>query len=68
VIDIDMTDYDDVRVCCSGASICERCWPLIAAAVKVVHKALTGVCVCVYVCVHVCVCICMCVPVCLFYV
>lgn len=35
-----MTDYDDVRSCCSGADICSRCWPLMTAAVKVVEHSL----------------------------
>jgi DNA primase small subunit len=43
VLDIDITDYDDVRLCgCKEADICPKCWPLMSAAIEVTHKALTG--------------------------
>ena len=35
VFDIDLTDYDDVRTCGKEGHICSKCWPLMAAAVKV---------------------------------
>jgi DNA primase catalytic subunit len=39
-ISILLTDYDDIRSCCSGGEICMKCWDFMTISVKVLDAAL----------------------------
>jgi DNA primase small subunit len=36
VVDIDLSDYDNVRSCCLGKTACSKCWIFIRAATKAI--------------------------------
>ncbi|MES1915530.1 MAG: hypothetical protein MHM6MM_007458 [Cercozoa sp. M6MM] len=40
VFDVDINDYDDIRLCCQGAKVCDQCWPLMSCAIEIVTTAL----------------------------
>eukprot|EP01002_Notosolenus_urceolatus_P000610 NODE_1150_length_1550_cov_14.940706_g953_i0.p1 GENE.NODE_1150_length_1550_cov_14.940706_g953_i0~~NODE_1150_length_1550_cov_14.940706_g953_i0.p1 ORF type:complete len:427 (+),score=82.99 NODE_1150_length_1550_cov_14.940706_g953_i0:98-1378(+) len=43
IFDIDISDYDDVRFCCQGKGICNKCWPLMGIAAQSIDHFVQNV-------------------------
>ena len=42
MFDIDADSYDEVRTCCQGKRICQKCWIFFSVGIKVIDKLLKG--------------------------
>jgi DNA primase small subunit len=42
VLDIDLTDYDPIRSCCQGTTVCGVCWGFITVAIQILHQLLVS--------------------------
>lgn len=41
-IDIDISDYDNIRDCCKGAQTCSKCWKLMHAAIDILNYEVSN--------------------------
>ncbi|MEN2498956.1 MAG: hypothetical protein MHMPM18_003206 [Marteilia pararefringens] len=40
VLDVDLTDYDSIRRCCSGADVCVKCWVFAEIAIEYLSRVM----------------------------
>lgn len=41
IFDLDMDDFSEIRNCCEGANICEKCWVYMYSGIKILNYVLT---------------------------